>query len=86
MTALMIVARTPNLEAAQALINAGANVNARATAHGETALIYASAQGQAEIVRALMKAKADPEIRTPSLLGQRQVSAEPRAQQRRWAT
>ncbi|MEJ0099508.1 MAG: ankyrin repeat domain-containing protein [Pseudomonadota bacterium] len=82
MTALMIVARTPNLEAVQALIDAGADVNARAAAHGETALIYASAQGQAEIVRALMKAKADPEIRTPSLLGQRQVSAEPRAQQR----
>jgi ankyrin repeat protein len=29
-----------------------------------------------------MKAGADPEIRTPSALGQRQVSSEPRAQQR----
>jgi ankyrin repeat protein len=33
-------------------------------------------------VRALMKAGADPEVRTPSALGQRQVSSEPRAQQR----
>ncbi len=29
-----------------------------------------------------MKGGADPEVRSPSLLGQRQVSSEPRAQQR----
>jgi cytohesin len=82
MTPLMIIARTANVEAAAALIKAGANVNARETSRGQTALILAAAQGQADIVRVLMKARADPEIRTPSLLGQRQVSAEPRAQQR----
>jgi ankyrin repeat protein len=82
MTALMIVARTPNVEAAQALIKAGANVNAVEPSRGQTALIFAAAQSQPEIVRVLMKAKADPEIRSKSNLGQRQVSAEPRAQQR----
>jgi uncharacterized protein len=82
MTPLMLVARTPNVEAAEALIKAGADVNAKESSRGQTALILASAQGQPAIVRALMKAKADPEIRTPSMLGQRQVSAEPRAQQR----
>jgi len=82
MTALMIIARTPNVEAAQALIKAGANVNAQEPGRGQTALILAAAQGQAAMVRVLMKAKADPELRSKSNLGQRQVSAEPRAQQR----
>jgi ankyrin repeat protein len=57
-------------------------VNAKESSRGQTALIMAAAQGQPEVVRVLMKAGADPEIRTPSNLGQRQVSAEPRAQQR----
>jgi ankyrin repeat protein len=82
MTVLMLVARTSNVEAAEALIKAGANVNARESSRGQTALIFAAAQGQPAIVRALMKAGADPEIRSPSALGQRQVSSEPRAQQR----
>jgi ankyrin repeat protein len=82
MTALMIVARTPNVDAARALIKAGANVNAQDPGRGQTALILAAAQSQAEMVRVLMKAKADPELRSKSNLGQRQVSAEPRAQQR----
>lgn len=82
MTALMIVARTPDVEAAQALIKAHANVNAAESSRGQTALILAAAQGQPEMVRVLLKAKADPEIRSKSNLGQRQVSAEPRAQQR----
>jgi ankyrin repeat protein len=82
MTVLMIVARTPNAEAAAALLKAGAKVNAREPTRGQTALILAAAQSQPEVVRVLMKAGADPEIRTPSNLGQRQVSNEPRAQQR----
>jgi len=82
MTALMIIARTPNAAAAEALIKAGADVNAREASRGQTALIFAAAQSQPEVVRALMKGGADPEIRTPSNLGQRQVSSEPRAQQR----
>jgi ankyrin repeat protein len=82
MTPLMVVARTPNVEAAEALIKAGADVNAKEESRGQTALIFAAAQGQPGIVRALLKGGADPEIRTPSNLGQRQVSNEPRAQQR----
>jgi ankyrin repeat protein len=82
MTVLMFIARTPNVEAAEALIKAGANVNAREPTRGQTALIFAAAQSQPGIVRTLMKAGADPEIRSPSNLGQRQVSSEPRAQQR----
>jgi uncharacterized protein len=82
MTPLMIVARTPDVEAAKALLKAGAKVDAQEPGRGQTALILAAAQGQPEMVRVLMKAKADPEIRSKSNLGQRQVSAEPRAQQR----
>jgi uncharacterized protein len=82
MTALMIVSRTSDAEAVEALIKAGANVNAREPTRGQTALILAAAQSQPEVVRLLMKGGADPEIRTPSNLGQRQVSSEPRAQQR----
>jgi uncharacterized protein len=82
MTVLMVVARTSNTEAADALIKAGANVNAKEPTRGQTALMLAAAQSQPAIVRLLMKAKADPEVRSPSQLGQRQVSAEPRAQQR----
>jgi ankyrin repeat protein len=82
MTALMIVARTPNAEAAAALIKAGADVNAKEKSRGQTALIFAAAQSQPEVVRVLMKGGADPEIRSASNLGQRQVSSEPRAQQR----
>jgi uncharacterized protein len=82
MTALMIVVRTPNVEAAQALIKARANVNAIEHQRGQTALMFAAAQNQPEMVRILLKAKADPEIRSRSNLGQRQVTSEPRAQQR----
>jgi ankyrin repeat protein len=82
MTALMIVARTSNAEAADALVRAGADVNAKEPTRGQTALILAAAQSQPEVVRVLLKGGADPEIRTPSNLGQRQVSSEPRAQQR----
>ena len=82
MTVLMVIARTSNAEAAELLVKAGANINAKEPAHGQTALIFAAAQSQPEVVRVLVKGGADPEIRTPSLLGQRQVSSEPRAQQR----
>lgn len=82
MTVLMLVARTSNVEVAEALVKAGADVNRREPTRGQTALILAAAQSQPEIVRVLVKAGADTEVRTPSNLGQRQVSAEPRAQQR----
>jgi ankyrin repeat protein len=82
MTVLMIIARTSNAEAAELLVKAGANVNATEPTRGQTALIFAAAQSQPAVVRVLMKGGADPEIRTPSNLGQRQVSSEPRAQQR----
>ena len=82
MTVLMIIARTSNAEAAELLVKAGANVNAKEPTRGQTALIMAAAQSQPEVVRVLVKGGADLEIRTPSLLGQRQVSSEPRAQQR----
>lgn len=82
MTVLMIVARTPNAEAAELLVKSGAEVDAKEPTRGQTALILAAAQSQPEVVRVLLKGGADPEIRTPSNLGQRQVSSEPRAQQR----
>ena len=41
----MIVARAGNVEAAQLLLGHGANVNAQESWRGQTALIWAAAEG-----------------------------------------
>jgi ankyrin repeat protein len=56
-TALMVAANNGRLEAARALVAAGADVNA-ANADGKTAVAYASARGFDEIVRLLREAGA----------------------------
>ena len=81
-TALMLVARTNNVAAAQELLRHGANPNAVETTKGQTALMWAAAQSQPEMVRLLLKAKAQVDVVSYIPLHQRQVSGEPRAQHR----
>src|SRR5689334_14287818 len=81
-TALMIVARTSNLPAATALLKKKANVNAVEKWHGQTALMWATAEKQPEMVKLLIKHGADVNARSMVNNWQRQVTAEPRAQVR----
>jgi ankyrin repeat protein len=81
-TALMVVARSTNVEAARLLIAAGANVNAKESQRNQTALMWAAAQRQPEMVKLLVSKDADTNARTMLNDVQSQVSAEPRAQYR----
>ncbi len=77
-TALMVLARTNKVDAAQLLIDAGADVNRAETWRGQTPLMWASAQGQPEMIRLLMEAGAEPDVRSAYNDWERQVSAESR--------
>lgn len=81
-TALMVIARSSNVEAAKLLLKAGANVNARETWRGQTALMWAAAQSQPQMVRLLVRHGADVNARSNLTNFERQVTAEPRMQQR----
>jgi uncharacterized protein len=81
-TALMVVARSSNVEAANLLLKAGAKVNAREQWRGQTALMWAAAQSQPEMVRLLIKHGAKVNDRSNLTRVERQVTAEPRMQQR----
>ncbi len=58
-TLLMAVARTGNTATAQLLLDKGANVNAKESWGGQTALMWAAAEGHAPVVEALLAAGAD---------------------------
>jgi ankyrin repeat protein len=58
-TALMTCARTGKVSAVKVLIAHGANVNAKETSHGQNAIMWAAAEGNAEVVEALIQAGAD---------------------------
>ncbi|MBM3810137.1 MAG: hypothetical protein FJW20_00735 [Acidimicrobiia bacterium] len=62
-TPLMTAARTGKPGPVNVLLARGANVNAKDARHGQTALIWAVAEGHAEIVDILIRAGAD--YRTP---------------------
>jgi uncharacterized protein len=81
-TALMILARSSNVEAAKLLLKAGANVNAMEVWRGQTALMWAAAQSQPEMVRLLVNHRANVNARSSLTNVERQVTAEPRMQQR----
>ncbi|HTQ36052.1 MAG TPA: ankyrin repeat domain-containing protein [Steroidobacteraceae bacterium] len=81
-TPLMILARTSNVAAAQALLQRGAKVDQRESWRGQTALMWAAAEAQPAMVRALLKAGADANARSQVNDWEREVTAEPRAQQR----
>jgi ankyrin repeat protein len=77
-TALMAVARTGNVEAAKLLLRAGANVNARERWGEQSALIWAAAQRQPEMVRLLAREGAALDARSAVREWPRKVTAEPR--------
>ena len=73
-TALMVVARTSRVDAAQALLRRGARVNAVEQWRGQTALMWAAAQSQPAMVKALVEAGADVNARSKVNNWQRQVT------------
>jgi ankyrin repeat protein len=77
--ALMVVARTGRVDAAGVLLRHGAKVNAVEQWRGQTALMWAAAQSQPAMVKALVAAGADVNARSKVNNWQRQVTAEPRA-------
>jgi len=77
-TALMLVARTGNVEAAKLLVNHGATVDAREKWGQQTALIWAAAESQPQMVKFLLEHHADPNSRAIVRDWQRKVTAEGR--------
>jgi ankyrin repeat protein len=65
-TPLMTAARTGSLEAVKALLSRGAVVDAKDENRGQTALIWAAAEGHTAVVQELIAAKADFRTRLPS--------------------
>jgi uncharacterized protein len=63
-TALMTCARAGDAAAVGALIGRGADVNAKENEHHQTALMWAAAQRHPEVVRLLIRARADVRARS----------------------
>ncbi|MCP5145321.1 MAG: ankyrin repeat domain-containing protein [Gammaproteobacteria bacterium] len=81
-TALMTVARTSHVDAARLLLDRGANVNARGSFRGQTALMWAAAQSQPAMTELLVQRGAEVDARSDIKVWPRQVTAEPRPQNR----
>ena len=64
---LMLAARTGRPEAIEVLVEAGADVNARESWMGETALMWAAADNHADAVRALVKHGAEINARSTTV-------------------
>ena len=77
-TPLMAVARSGHVEAARKLIDAHADVNAKETWGGQSALMWAAAQSQAEMVKFLASKGADLNARGVIRQWERKVITEPR--------
>ena len=59
----MVVARTGNVESARLLLAAGADINVKEEWGGQSALMWAAAQSQPEMVKFLVANGADPDAR-----------------------
>ena len=77
-TPLMAVARSGNVEAARLLVEARADVNAKENFGGQSALMWAAAQSQPEMVRFLASQGADLNARGVVRQWERKVITEPR--------
>ena len=77
-TALMAVARSGNVAAARLLVEARADVNAKEDWGGQSALMWAAAQSQAEMVKFLASHGADVNARGVIRQWERKVITEPR--------
>ncbi len=80
-TALMAVARTGSLKAAELLLKKGAKVDAAEHWGGQTALMWASARKQPEMVKFLIKHGAAVNKRSIDRNWERRVTAEPRVKE-----
>jgi uncharacterized protein len=77
-TALMVVARTGNVESARLLLAAGTEINAQEQWGGQSALMWAAAQSQPEMVKFLLENGANPDLRGLERDWQRRILTEPR--------
>ena len=77
-TALHTCAHTGNVDAAKVLLARGAAVNSGDNWRGQTPLMWAAAQGHPAMVRVLVEAGADVNVRSTVVTWERQRSAEPR--------
>ena len=77
-TALLSVARTGNVAAAKLLLDAGADVNATEAWGGQSALMWAAAQLQPDMIDLLISAGADVNARGAVRTWQRRITAEGR--------
>jgi ankyrin repeat protein len=75
-TPLMVIARTNNVDAARLLLSHGANVNAVEQWRGQTALMWAAAQGQTAMVKELAASGADVNARSKANNWDRGTTAE----------
>ena len=78
MTALLAVARTGNVEAAQVLLKAGARVDAKEKWGGQTALMWASARRHPDMMELLIARGADITAKAIDRNYQRHIQAEGR--------
>jgi ankyrin repeat protein len=81
-TPLMIASRVGSLPLVQMLQKAGARVNEREQYRGQTALMWAVAAGQVEVVDFLIRHKAEVDARARINDWGNQITSEPRAQYR----
>jgi ankyrin repeat protein len=77
-TALLSVARTGNVAAAKLLLDAGADVNATEAWGGQSALMWAAAQLQPDMISVLLAAGANVDARGAVRTWQRRITAEGR--------
>jgi uncharacterized protein len=77
-TPLMAAARTGKVDAAKALLDAGADINAKETWGGQSALMWAAAQSQAEMVKFLASNGANLNDHGKVNQWERKVIQEPR--------
>jgi len=81
-TPLMLAARTGNLAVAKQLVEHGADVNAREHFRDQSALMWAAAEGHADMVAFLVSKKADLTVRAKANDWPSQITNEPRVQYR----
>ena len=77
-TPLMAAARSGKVDAARLLVDAGADINAKETWGGQTAIMWAAAQGQADMIKYLASKKANLNDRGKINQWERKIIAEPR--------
>jgi len=77
-TPLMAVARSGKVDAARLLLEAGADINAKESFGGQSALMWAAAQSQPEMVKFLAAKGADLNARGVIRQWERKVITEPR--------